>query len=60
MLDLIPVTLEEANEFTRVNHCHHNPVVGHKYSIGITDGDELSGISGRLRTQEPKQNKGNE
>ena len=38
------MTLEEANEFVRANHRHHQPVVGHKYSIGVTDGEAVRGV----------------
>lgn len=44
MLMLIPMTLTEANEFVRQFHRHHKPVVGHKFSIGITDGQTVRGV----------------
>ncbi len=40
-----PVTLEEANTFIELNHRHHPRVVGHKFSIGITDEDGLRGVA---------------
>lgn len=36
-LDIVPVSLAEANEFVLEHHRHHNPVVGHKFSIGCAD-----------------------
>ena len=30
----IPLSLEEANAFVLAHHRHHNPVVGHKFSVG--------------------------
>lgn len=38
MLEIVPMTLREANAFVEQNHRHHGPVVGHKFSIGISDG----------------------
>ena len=45
MLDIVPVSLKEANYFVEQNHRHHKPVVGHKYSIGCTDGDKIVGVA---------------
>lgn len=42
-LRLVPLTLGEANELVRRWHRHHKPVVGHRFSIGVADGDELHG-----------------
>lgn len=36
-LRIVPVSLEDANVFVRDLHRHHNPVVGHKFSIGAFD-----------------------
>lgn len=33
MLELVPITLKEANAFVEKHHRYHGPVVGHKYSI---------------------------
>lgn len=44
-MTLYPVTLREANAFVRDNHRHHGPVQGHKFSIGIKDGDYLVGVA---------------
>ena len=43
-LSLCPTTLAEANEFVRRLHRHHGPVVGHKFSIAVTDGEEVRGV----------------
>jgi len=40
----IPLSLEEANAFVEQNHRHHKPVVGHKFSIGATLGDNVVGV----------------
>ncbi len=44
MLDLTPITLAEANAFVAENHRHHKPVVGHKFSIGLHDGEKVRGV----------------
>jgi len=44
MLELIPITLKEANFFVDKLHRHHKPVTGHKFSIGITDGASVRGV----------------
>lgn len=44
MLDLVPITLKEANEYVSRNHRHHAPVVGHKFSIGLSNGREIVGV----------------
>ena len=38
MLELVPITLREANEFVACHHRHHQPVIGHKFSIGCQAG----------------------
>jgi hypothetical protein len=45
MLDICPVSLAEANEFVAEHHRHHRPVVGHKFSIGCTDGEKIVGVA---------------
>ena len=39
-LDIVPMTLREANAFVAQYHRHHGPTVGHKFSIGCTDGEK--------------------
>lgn len=50
-LRIIPVNLDEANEFVRQHHRHHKPDQGAKFAIGVTDGEKLRGvaITGRPR-----------
>lgn len=45
MLDIVPVSLKEANAFVEQYHRHHGPVVGHKFSIGCTDGKRIVGVA---------------
>lgn len=44
-LYLVPMTLVEANEFVRIYHRHHQPVIGHKFSIGVSDGEKVVGVA---------------
>lgn len=44
-LDIVPITLAEANTFVERYHRHHKPVVGHKFSIGATDGENIVGVA---------------
>jgi hypothetical protein len=38
-LEVTPLDLASANEFVRLHHRHHLPVVGHKFSLGaVLDG----------------------
>jgi hypothetical protein len=45
MLELCPITLAEANAFVGALHRHHKPVVGHKFSIAVTDGEKIRGVA---------------
>lgn len=38
-LHVVPVELTEANAFIAQHHRHHQPVVGHRFSIGCIDDD---------------------
>lgn len=38
-MTIVPVSLAEANAFVAEHHRHHTRVVGHKFSIGVTDSD---------------------
>lgn len=44
MLSLIPVSLKEANAFVDTYHRHHQPVTGHKFSIGCEQNGQLVGV----------------
>jgi hypothetical protein len=43
-LRAVPVELVEANEFVLNFHRHNRPVAGHRFSIGVTDGERLWGV----------------
>lgn len=40
-LRLVPVTLTEANEFVAGWHRHNQPVLGHKFSVGVANSDDI-------------------
>lgn len=42
---IVPVDLAEANAFVRQHHRHHGPVVGHKFSLGVSDGEAIRGVA---------------
>ena len=44
-LAIIPVTLDEANEFVRQYHRHHAPVPGAKFCIAVADGERVCGVA---------------
>jgi hypothetical protein len=44
-LHLVPVTFETASAFVTAWHRHHQPPTGHKFSIGVADGDTLVGVA---------------
>ena len=44
-LTLVPVSLAEANAFVDALHRHHQPVVGHKFSLGCISDEKLVGIA---------------
>ncbi len=44
MLQLQPITFEEACRFVTLHHRHHSAPVGHKFSIGLNDGEKIVGV----------------
>jgi hypothetical protein len=44
-LDLVPISLAEANEFVRKYHRHHRPVLGHKFSVAAAVSGEVVGVA---------------
>lgn len=45
MLEIRPITLREASKFINENHRHHKATVGHKFSLGVYDGNKLCGVA---------------
>lgn len=43
-LRIVPTTLEEANAFVALHHRHHDPVVGHKFSIAAAADSKVVGV----------------
>ena len=44
-LEIVPMTLKEANSFVEQKHLHHKKTVGHKFSIGLSDGEKIVGVA---------------
>jgi hypothetical protein len=45
MLEIVPVTFSEANEYVRRFHRHHKPVVGCKFCVACSDGINIVGVA---------------
>jgi len=45
MLEIVPCELDEANSFVAQHHRHHRPVVGHKFSLAVSDGASVRGVA---------------
>jgi len=44
-LSLQPIDQNEAWEFIRRHHRHHNPPQGWKFGIGVSDGEQVVGVA---------------
>lgn len=44
-LSIVPVSLDEANEFVRHNHRHHQPVPGAKFCLAVASGEAIVGVA---------------
>ena len=42
---MTPITFKQANEFVKHYHRHHKPVVGHKFSVAVSDGNKICGVA---------------
>lgn len=45
MLEIRPISLKEANNYVEINHRHHRKTQGHKFSLGVYEGDTLHGVA---------------
>lgn len=45
MLKVRQVELAEANAFVAALHRHHKPVMGHRFSVGVSCNDKLCGVA---------------
>lgn len=44
-LEIKPISLKEANMYVELNHRHHRKATGHKFSLGVYEGDVLKGVA---------------
>lgn len=44
-MKIVPVNLEQANDFVRRLHRHNKPVTGARFSIGVQEGEQLVGVA---------------
>ena len=44
-MNIRPVSLKTAQAFVREHHRHNKPPVGHKFSVGLFDGERLLGVA---------------
>lgn len=44
-LELLPISLAEANAFVQQYHRHHRPVVGHKFSLAAVQDKQMVGVA---------------
>jgi len=44
-LEIVPISLDEANAFVAEYHRHHKPVTGHKFSLAVSDGEKVCGVA---------------
>jgi hypothetical protein len=45
MMQIVPIEFAEACTFVRLHHRHHRPPQGHKFSIGLSDGETIVGVA---------------
>jgi len=45
MLQIIPIGFREACAFVQLHHRHHRPPQGHKFSIGLSNGERIVGVA---------------
>jgi hypothetical protein len=45
MITIVPISLAEAQSFVAAFHRHNKPPVGHKFSVGASDGERLVGVA---------------
>lgn len=45
MLVIVPITFKKACDFVRINHRHHKPPLGHKFSLAVADTGVTVGVA---------------
>ena len=44
-LEIVPIDFSEASAFIERVHRHHKAPVGHKFSLGLSDGEKIVGVA---------------
>ena len=44
-LEIVPIDFSEASAFIERFHRHHKAPVGHKFSLGLSDGEKIVGVA---------------
>lgn len=44
-LEIQPIDFDEASEFIRLHHRHHQPSVGWKFGMAVNDGEKVVGVA---------------
>lgn len=44
-LEIVPITLREANAFVAQHHRHHGPSRGCRFCLGLSDGELIRGVA---------------
>ena len=44
-MEIVPMTLAEANAFVAEHHRHHKPVPGAKFCLGVAESDTVVGVA---------------
>lgn len=44
-LDIVPMSLREANAYVEQRHRHHKPVTGAKFALGVADDSAVVGVA---------------
>ena len=44
-MSVVPIELAEANAFVALHHRHHNPVIGHRFSIAAAENGKIVGVA---------------
>ncbi|MDE2098365.1 MAG: hypothetical protein KGL39_14015 [Patescibacteria group bacterium] len=45
MLAICPISFSDANAFVKKYHRHHKPVIGHKFSIAVSEDGHICGVA---------------
>jgi hypothetical protein len=44
-LEVVPISLDEANAFVQMHHRHHKPVLSHKFSVAVAESEIVRGVA---------------